>query len=182
MKIKKKKSNILITTDGKEVVIMNKHDESYEDKDLVVNLTDVEIPSGKIIASPGEFEISDILVNVYSFGSDLDEPSIISIDGDENIKILYLTESVDVLDKSILDKLPDTNILLMELTKENITKKLQIVNDIEPDIFVPLSDKSIEEDLAKDLGVKDVEEMVTLNFSHKDFTEESSDLLVYFLK
>lgn len=182
MKIKKQKGNILINTDGKEVAIMTNFDDNFAGKDLVVNITDGPMDSHKVVETPGEYEISDVLVNVYGFGGNLDKPAIVSIDSDENIKILYLSGEVDSLEKSVIDRLPDTNILLIELTKENISKKLQIVSDIEPDIFVPLSDKSVETDLAKDLGVKDVVEMGTISVSQKDFTEESSDLLVYFLK
>lgn len=182
MKIKKNKNNLIINTENKEVVILTDFDQSLVDKNLVINLTDKSIQNRNTVSAPGEYEISDILVNVFSFGGNLDKPEIVSIDSDENVRVLYLSESVDGVDKSIIDKLPETNVLIVKLTKENPTKKLQLVNDLEPDIFIPLVDKSIGDDLAKDLGVKDIEEIGTLNISHKDFTEESSDLLVYFLK
>jgi len=182
MKIKKSKNNLIINTDSKEVVILAEFDQNLAEKDLVINLTGKDIQKHNSISTPGEYEVSDILVNVFSFGDNLDKPEIIFVDSDENIRILYLAGEVDMVDKSIIDKLPETNILLVNLTKDNVTKKLQIVSDLEPDIFIPLADKSVEDDLAKDLGVKDVEEIGVLNISHKDFTEESSDLLVYFLK
>lgn len=182
MKIKKSKSNIIINTENKEVVILKDFDSGLADKSLVINITGKDIQSRNTINTPGEYELSDILVNVFSFGGNLDKPQIISVDSDENVRVLYLAEGVDVVDKAILDRLPETNVLIVELQKDGLTKKLQIVNDLEPDIFVPLVDKSVSEDLAKDLGVKDIEEISTLNISHKDFTEESSDLLVYFLK
>lgn len=181
MKIKKQKGNILISTDGKEVFIMSRFEPSSSDKQLVVNTTDHTMSSSHVVETPGEYEISDILVNVYGYGGNLDKPAIVSIDSGENIKLLYLSREVDSMEKSVIDRLPDINILMIELTKENISKKLQIVSDIEPDIFIPLSDKSVETDLAKELGVKDVVEVGTVSISQKDFTEESSDLLVYFL-
>lgn len=182
MKIKKNKENLVISTDNKEVVILKEFDRELSRSNLVINLTQESIQDNSVISVPGEYEVADVLVNVFSCGENLDKPEIIFIDSDENIRILYLAENVEGVDKSIIDKLPETNILLIDTSMDNIVKKLQIVNDLEPDILVPLVDKSIRDDLVKGLGVGSVEELGVLNISHKNFTEESSDLLVYFLK
>lgn len=183
MKIKKEGKNLVVLTDNKTIYILRDSKSPKNQADIIIDLYNV-VPdkANHILSAPGEYEVKDILLNIFSIGKNLDLPEVVSIDSDENIKLLVLVDSVVQLDKNIIDKLPDTNVLIMEMLNGDTSKKLQIVNDLEPEIFMPWADKGVEMNLSKDLGVKEVEEIGTLNLSSKDFTEESSELKVYFLK
>jgi hypothetical protein len=89
--------------------------------------------------------------------------------------------NVDNVEKSIIEKLPDVNILIAEIEDSKLDKKMQIVSDLEPDIFIPLADKSKLEEIKKTIGVSNIELVPTLNIASKDFESESSELLVYLL-
>lgn len=182
MKIKKQKQNLIINTDGKDIVILRENNIDLSDKTVVVNLSNSIVDDKSFINVPGEYEIADVLFNVFSVGKNLDKPEIISIDSNEDIKILYILSSVDAVDKTILERLPDTNVLIVEIDAKNISKKLQMINDIEPDNFIPLVDREVVPELSKEMGITSIEEIATLNISQKDFTEESSELKVFLLK
>ncbi len=181
MKIKLEKKNLLVNTDGKRVLFHKEGKFNTTDYASVVNIGDIVQPDNNVMSAPGEYEIEDILFSIFAYGDNLDHPDIIFLDSNENIRILYLLSHVDNLDKSIIEKLPDVNILIAEIEDSKLDKKLQIVSDIEPDIFVPLVDKSKLEDIKKALGVANIESVPTLNVAQKDFDSESSELLVYLL-
>lgn len=182
MKIRRDKNNLYINTENKEVVVWLDADREPVSSDVIINLTKTKLKGIHTISTPGEYELADVLVNTFAVTENMDFPSIVSIDSDENIKLLYLSEDVSSVGKVVLDRIPKTNILVMSLRKDNLHDGLQLVNDLEPDIFLPLLDRNLWDGLAKDLGVKETVEVGTLSISQKDFTEETSDLLVYFLK
>jgi len=57
-----------------------------------------------------------------------------------------------------------------------------MINDIEPDNFIPMVDREVVPELSKEMGITSIEEIATLNISQKDFTEGSSELKVFLLK
>ncbi len=182
MKIKKSGENIIVLTEEKSVLLVRKEMPKELNYSIIIDLDGVGLVGDNAITTPGEYEIADILFNVFSFGEKLDKPEIVFIDSDEDVRILYVTADVTDVNKNLMEKLPDTNILIAEVNKENLTQKLQILSDLEPDIFIPIVDKDLIEELAKELGIASVETIPTLNISQKDFTEDSAELRVFLLK
>lgn len=181
MKIKIEKKNLLITTDGKRVLFHKDGKLDIGDFSAVINISTNDESGNNVMSAPGEYEINDILFSIFAYGANLDHPDIIFLDSNENIRVLYLLSSVDNLDKSIIEKLPDVNILIAEIDDSKLDKKMQIVSDLEPDIFIPLVDKSSLEEIKKSIGVSNIETVSTLNVAPKDIEGESSELLVYLL-
>lgn len=182
MKIKKSGGNIMVLTEEKSVLLVRKELPSESSFSIAIDINNVGLIGDKTITTPGEYEIADILFNVFSFGDKLDKPEIVFIDSDEDIRILYIAEDVSAVNKNLMEKLPDTNILIAEVNKDKLTEKLQILSEIEPDIFIPIVDKGLVDELAKELGVTNIEVIPTLNISQKDFTEDSAELRVFLLK
>lgn len=182
MKIKKSGENILVLTDEKSVLLVRKEIPKETNFSIVIDIDSVGLTGNNAITTPGEYEIADILFNVFSFGDKLDKPEIVFIDSDEDVRILYVAGEVADVNKNLMEKLPDTNILIAEINKENLTQKLEILSEIEPDIFIPIIDKGLVDELAKELGVSSIESIPTLNISQKDFTEDSAELRAFLLK
>jgi hypothetical protein len=182
MKIKKSGENITVLTDEKSVLLVRKEMPKETNYSIIIDIDGVGLVGNNAITTPGEYEIADILFNVFSFGDKLDKPEIVFIDSDEDVRILYVAGDVAVVNKNLMEKLPDTNILIAEVNKENLTQKLEILSEIEPDIFIPIVDKGLVDELAKELGVSSIEIVPTLNISQKDFTEDSAELRVFLLK
>ena len=181
MKIKIEKKNLVVNTDGKRVIFLKNGKIDSTEYASVVNIGNTLLDGNNIMSAPGEYEIDDILFSVYAYGENLDHPDIIFLDSNENIRVLYLLSNVDNVEKSIIEKLPDVNILIAEIEDSKLDKKMQIVSDLEPDIFIPLADKSKLEEIKKTIGVSNIELVPTLNIASKDFESESSELLVYLL-
>jgi hypothetical protein len=181
MKIKIEKKNLLVNTDNKRVLFHKEGKINLADYSSVINIGDHVEVGNNVMSAPGEYEIEDILFSIFAFGENLDHPDIIFLDSNENIRVLYLLSHVDNLDKSIIEKLPEVNIVIAEIEDSKLDKKMQIVSDLEPDIFVPLVDKSRSEEIKKALGVSNIESVATLNVAQKDIEGESSELLVYLL-
>lgn len=181
MKIKIEKKNLVVNTDGKRVIFLKEGKIDSTEYASIVNIGNTYLDGNNIMSAPGEYEIDDILFSIYAYGENLDHPDIIFLDSNENIRVLFLLSSVDNIEKSIIEKLPDVNILIAEIEDSKLDKKMQIVSDLEPDIFIPLSDKSNLEEIKKAIGVSNIELLPTLNIAQKDFESESSELLVYLL-
>jgi hypothetical protein len=181
MKIKKQKQNLLINTDNKNVLLYNNGDLNITEYSAVVNFSDRKENANNVISIPGEYEIEDILYSVFAFGDNLDHPDILFLDSNENIRVLYVLSNVENIDKSIIDKLPNIDIVIAHIDDTKIVSKLQIVSDIEPNYFIPLVDKSRIEEISKEMGIANIEQVTTLNVNSKDIDEESSDLKVYLL-
>ena len=182
MKIKKVKKDVLITTQEKKVLLGLDNIASLEEYSAVIGFSNTEsLSSNKLITTPGEYEISDVLISVYNDDTDLDKPGVVVIDTDENIKVVYVSKSVEKINKNILEIMSNTDVLIMQLNKENASLQIDKLNQIEPSIFIPLVDTEDEEFVTKQIGMGEIERVKSLNISQKDFTEESSDTKLYIL-
>lgn len=183
MKIKKSKNNILITTQDKKLLVsLDKYNKEEDYSAVISMISDDFVFDNKVISTPGEYEISDILLTVYNDDNDLDKPAVVVIDTDENVKVVFVSQSVEKINKNILEIMSNTDVLLMQISKENVTTQIDKLNQIEPSIFIPLVDTAEEDFVVKQIGMGDIEKVKTLNVSHKDFTEESSDTRLYILE
>lgn len=181
MKIKKNKENLVVNTDGKNVLFYLKGNVDFSDYSSVVNLSSEVLAGSNVMSSPGEYEIQDILFSIFAYGENLDHPDIIFLDSNENIRVMYILPHVENVDKSIIEKLPDVNVLITEIDGSKLSNKLQIVSDLEPDYFVPLVDKTRVEEINKEMGISNIEVVTTLNINSKDTESESAELKVYLL-
>lgn len=184
MKIRKEKKNILINTKEAKILLLidEKTKVKTEDYNVVINTTSNEYEPNHVISTPGEFEVSDVLFSVYNADNELDKPGVVVVDTDENIKFVFVSSDVAKLNKSVLETLADTDIMLIETDNNSITKQLEMLNEVEPQIFLPISDNGKLEEIDKAFGSGVVEEIGVLKISQSDFTEESADTKVYYLK
>lgn len=184
MKIKRLKDNFVINTLDNEVLFLLDKDSKVETADyrVVLNTTDKAFDSNSVISSPGEYELADILFSVYNSDGDLDKPGVAVLDTDESVKVVFIGKNVENISKGMMEIMSDTDVLIMELDNDKVSKQLEKLNEVEPQMFIPIIDKDKIELVSKELGVGDIEELAMLKISQSDFTDPGSDTKVYFLK
>lgn len=146
-----------------------------------------------IIDTPGEYDVKGILVEgIKSFhdgknGEDRGKNIIYRIQMDD-ITVVHLGDLGDVLDNKQLEKLERTDILMIPVGGKytiNAEKAVEVINQLEPRIIIPMHYKipglKIELDeidkFIKELGTEPTREE-KLKISKKDLPSDETELVI----
>lgn len=144
--------------------------------------TKISSDSYYLISSPGEYEVKDIFV--YGYLSDLkkqeDKKEDCSADiymfDIENVHMSIIDKSVTRVRGSVLDEMGIVNVLFVSLASDSsmkLSKVVDLVNEIEPQIVVPMDyNKELLDKFSNAMGVKELEEVPELDVKRGDFSDE----------
>ncbi|MEI7578846.1 MAG: hypothetical protein WCJ58_02270 [bacterium] len=152
---------------------------SSDEYDVVVALDQTEA-SNKVISNPGEYEINDILVYAVDTTNNLQPDSIVF--DFEGIKVIYLSAEKDLNVEKILENVSICDIVIAEINEENFLKQIDNINEIEPNMVIPLVDNDVLlEKTKKEFGGMP-EAKTTIKVSSSDFTQEDRPTILEILK
>jgi len=124
-----------------------------------------ETTNALIIQSPGEYEKMGVFVQSLPF-----DKNIIYYLEFEGIKLLHLGKIDKILEEKILDPFDGIDILFVALNDK--TKNL--INQIEPKIFIPIDYTSKNVKLLKDLGLSSNEVLDKFSIKRKELPEKDT--------
>lgn len=163
MKIKLVKSGIEFTAKEKRALLVNNDSKFDKDGyDVIVDLSGQyksESFDKKVIESPGEYEISDILV--YYLQNDAHEANgsfqnsvYFELLGDG---VAYIDNLKKTISDPIVEKFGEVSVLLITIKPENLAFCLQSIREIEPKIVIPLGGQEEVDKFIKEMGVEQLQ-------------------------
>lgn len=143
------------------------------------------------VSTPGEFEIKNIIISGIQehLEDKKDEDNIIFLLEVEGIRIAHLGRLKNPLNEKQLAKLNNTDILLIPIGGGDILdikKAVELTNQIEPRIVIPMNYKipALKEKLdtvdkfSKELGVNGDNIMDKLKIKKKSLPQDGSDIII----
>lgn len=153
----------------------------YKEASIITCLNELANKADNIITNAGEYEYNDILF--YILSTDYSSNADVIVCDVEEIKIVYLASHVVDLPKFVKDKLGEVHILVLEIDEDNFNKKMDLINEIEPNKVLPLTSKTeLISKIANELGVQTPEILDKVSFIRDDFDEEDAITSLTLLK
>ncbi len=129
-----------------------------------------QIEYSKLITTSGEYEIKDM--SVYAYDLLAQDKIVLAKIIVENCSILYVSEQVNDIEKSLVEEIGEVNIMILEIGNKSLhSKKAELIQEIEPN-FVILNDlESSLKDFEKEYG-SNAEVMKKLKVKAEDFDND----------
>jgi len=109
---------------------------------------------------PGEYEMKDVPIMGFSTKTDeSDSQNVVFYFKIDGVRFCHLGELSSKISNEVVNQIGDIDILLVDLGKEsmfNVKKTLEMVEDIDPRIVIPMGKGSLNEAL-KEFGVESFE-------------------------
>lgn len=148
-----------------------------KDYAILLPADNVELKEEKsfVIATPGEYELKDILVT--SIPSNIENKSsayVIDVDG---VAILIMNKLASDFSNAQIELMGEIHIVVCDLYTDNLEKQMDIVSEVDPTIFIPIADDKTKIELAaKTLGMDLSEPQASLSVKAADFLDSEQPL------
>ncbi len=183
MKVKKFAGNV--SFEGSEAslcYVRNEQLTSANEYAILLPSADVELKSNDsfAIATPGEYELNDILVT--SIPSAVENKSAAYVIDIDSVSVLVMNTLAADFTKAQIEMMGEIHIVVCDLNPATIEKQMDIVTEVEPTMFIPIADdKSVIELAAKTLGMDLSETLASLSVKAADFLESELPLQLVIL-
>lgn len=96
------------------------------------------------ISQPGEYEVADISAEVHE--------GLLKVMS-EGITVSYVSETINAKKNDLIDRLKETNILIMKLSNNSlsVTDAQSLVREIEPAVIMPI-DQGLRDEFCQAIG------------------------------
>jgi hypothetical protein len=183
MKIKRTAGNISFEGSDASLCYVRAKDFTHsKDYAILLPAADVELKAGDsfVIATPGEYELKDILVtSIPSTVENKSSAYVIDVDG---VAILIMNTLAADFTNAQVEMMGEIHIVVCDLNPAAIEKQMDIVSEVEPTMFIPISnDKSVVELAAKTLGMDLTEVQASLSVKATDFLDSELPLQLVIL-
>lgn len=135
-----------------------------------------------LIFTPGEYEVKNIFIRGISHfgGKNLRTIYQLNLEG---LKVCFLGALSEKLNNEELEKLGETNILLLPVSDKktiNFKEAAEIVNEVQPNLIIPSCWKDEKELLPfiKETGVKKESVLDKLKIKKKDLSDEKIEFFI----
>jgi hypothetical protein len=178
IKMPKTKANIVLLGNNKSKLDKKKVDDNYF-----------------LIDKPGEFEVNGIFINGIADKWVKKDPkqNILFFLEIEGVKILHLGEINHTLENGYLDKVSGVDILMIPVgggDNINTQKAIEIINEIEPRIIIPMNFKipgtkekidSVDK-FAKEMGTDPKNQVDKLKIDKRNLPQDNTEIIILIKK
>jgi L-ascorbate metabolism protein UlaG (beta-lactamase superfamily) len=178
-----KQSGIKISKSKANIVLLGNKNSKLDKKKVDDNFF--------LIDKPGEFEVKGIFINGIADKWAKKDPkqNILFFLEIEGIKILHLGEITDGLENGSLDKLSGIDVLMIPVgggDNINAEKAIEIINEIEPRIIIPMNFKipglkekvdSVDK-FAKEMGINPKEQTDRLRVDKRNLPQDNTEIII----
>ncbi|MCA9381901.1 hypothetical protein KC660_00655 [Candidatus Dojkabacteria bacterium] len=186
MEIYKYGTNSIFVKDGSSsFVILNEDGLAKKitglEPTMVINCVKDKFADVTVIDSPGEYEIGGVYVETLMF----EEKSKLMLIEYEDVVMVYLDCNPNELSQAILDKVASANIVFAVMSadsKEMLNSVVDLVNEVEPEIFIPIGDESLQSTLPASFGNKEIQPEKKLKIKSSEVGNDDSVTSLYLLK
>jgi hypothetical protein len=173
MQIKKIKGGIALKGENNVFISLEKN---IKETDFDIFLSSIENPKADI-SLPGEYEINDVLV--IALDPENSGKITMWIVDIEDVRIVYIDKELNKITKNEIDKVGILNILIWDIDSIDLKKDLDLVNEFDPNIFVPLlTDESRLSIVSNQLGVEIDEPEKKISVKSSDFAGDEPTLSI----
>ena len=138
-----------------------------------LNRKDLKSCKAFIIDSAGEFEIKNNFIR--------------GINENENIIFLLETEEINIvnlgkikhLENGLIDKLQNVDILMLSIDDDKIDKIMEIINQIEPRIIIPMNYKNLKDigKFVKKMNIDPKKTLDKLKINKKNLPQDGTEII-----
>ena len=141
---------------------------------------ELKLDQSFIIATPGEYELKDILVTSIPSGIENKSAAyVVDVDG---VVVLIMNKLAADFSNAQIELMGEIHIVVCELNAETIEKQMDIVSEVDPTIFIPIADDKAKLELAgKTLGMDLSEPQASLTVKATDFSDSEQPLQLVIL-
>lgn len=140
---------------------------------LLINCTGDEFADIPSISSPGEFELSGVYIETLLF----DQGKNLFLLEHDDVVLVYMSCDPKELSQDIIDKIASANVVMARVEtepKEIVDAVVDLVNEVEPELFIPLGDEGVFDTLKGFFGNKEVVPEKKLKVKSTDFTGDET--------